>query len=75
MLLEVSGLDVRYGRTHAVKRADLTVDAGEIVTVLGANGAGKTSLLRPPEGRTAGASSSTVSTSPPRAAGLACARA
>jgi branched-chain amino acid transport system ATP-binding protein len=50
MLLEVSGLDVRYGRTHAVKRADLTVDAGEIVTVLGANGAGKTSLLRALQG-------------------------
>lgn len=46
MLLEVSGLDVRYGRTHAVKAMDLVVDQGEIVTVLGANGAGKSSLLK-----------------------------
>ena len=46
MLLEVSALDVRYGRNHAVKGIDLTVDEGEIVTVLGANGAGKSSLLK-----------------------------
>ncbi|WP_418896923.1 ABC transporter ATP-binding protein [Terripilifer ovatus] len=46
MLLEVTGLHVRYGRTHAVKAVDLHVAEGEIVTVLGANGAGKTSLLR-----------------------------
>jgi branched-chain amino acid transport system ATP-binding protein len=49
-LLEVSALDVRYGRTHAVKSVDLMVDEGEIVTVLGANGAGKTSLLRALQG-------------------------
>jgi len=46
VLLEVSNLDVRYGRTHAVKDVSLNVQEGEIVTVLGANGAGKTSLLR-----------------------------
>ncbi len=46
MLLEVTGLDVRYGRNHAVKGIDLAVEAGEIVTVLGANGAGKSSLLK-----------------------------
>jgi branched-chain amino acid transport system ATP-binding protein len=50
MLLEVSGLDVRYGRTHAVKSMDLTLEQGEIVTVLGANGAGKSSLLKALEG-------------------------
>ena len=50
MLLEVSNLDVRYGRTHAVKDVSLTVAEGEIVTVLGANGAGKTSLLRALQG-------------------------
>lgn len=50
MLLEVRGLDVRYGRTHAVKSLDLDVAEGEIVTVLGANGAGKTSLLRALQG-------------------------
>ena len=40
MLLDVKGLDVRYGRTHAVKNVNLSVAEGEIVTVLGANGAG-----------------------------------
>lgn len=46
MLLELEALDVRYGATHAVKGVSLTLDAGEIVTVLGANGAGKSSLLK-----------------------------
>lgn len=50
MLLEISGLDVRYGRNHAVKALDLKVDEGEIVTVLGANGAGKSSLLKAIQG-------------------------
>ncbi len=39
-LLEVDGLDVRYGRNHAVRSASLRLGVGEIVTVLGANGAG-----------------------------------
>ncbi len=52
MLLEVEALDVRYGRTHAVKALSLGVGADEIVTVLGANGAGKTSLLRALQGLT-----------------------
>lgn len=46
MLLDVQGLDVRYGRNHAVKTVDVSLDQGEIVTVLGANGAGKSSLLK-----------------------------
>jgi branched-chain amino acid transport system ATP-binding protein len=46
MLLDVQGLDVRYGRNHAVKSVDLHLDEREIVTVLGANGAGKSSLLK-----------------------------
>jgi len=50
MLLEASALDVSYGRTRAVKSVDIAVRAGEIVTVLGANGAGKTSLLRALQG-------------------------
>ena len=49
-MLEVQGLDVTYGRTRAVRSVDLTVAAGEVVTVLGANGAGKTSLLRALQG-------------------------
>lgn len=50
MLLEVRALDVTYGATRAVRGLDLTVEAGEIVTVLGANGAGKSSLLRAVQG-------------------------
>jgi branched-chain amino acid transport system ATP-binding protein len=50
MLLEVTNLDVRYGRNHAVKSLNLTVDQDELVAVLGANGAGKSSLLRALQG-------------------------
>jgi branched-chain amino acid transport system ATP-binding protein len=50
VLLEVESLDVRYGRTHAVRGVSLAVAADEIVTVLGSNGAGKTSLLRALQG-------------------------
>jgi len=50
MLLSVENLDVRYGRTHAVKGMNLSVNEGEIVTVLGANGAGKSSLLKALQG-------------------------
>lgn len=46
MLLEANGINVRYGRNHAVRDVDLSVDKGEIITVLGANGAGKSSLLK-----------------------------
>jgi branched-chain amino acid transport system ATP-binding protein len=52
MLLEVEGLDLRYGANHAVRGVSLTVAEGEIVTVLGANGAGKSSLLRAIAGAT-----------------------
>ena len=45
-LLAVDALEVHYGRTHAVRAMSLELAAGEIVTVLGANGAGKSSLLK-----------------------------
>jgi len=50
MFLEVQGIDVRYGRNHAVKAVDLSLDEREVVTVLGANGAGKSSLLKAIQG-------------------------
>ena len=50
MLLEVADLEVRYGRTRAVSELSMSVEEGEIVTVLGANGAGKSSLLRALQG-------------------------
>ena len=52
-LLAVEALEVRYGRTRAVQGVSITLDAGEIVTVLGANGAGKSSLLRAIQGTVA----------------------
>jgi len=52
VLLEVANLDVRYGRNHAVKGLNLTVGADELITVLGSNGAGKSSLLRAIQGLT-----------------------
>jgi branched-chain amino acid transport system ATP-binding protein len=45
-LLEVSGLDVHYGAIHALKGLSLRVDEGEIVTLVGSNGAGKSTTLR-----------------------------
>ena len=50
MLLEAHGLQVAYGPTQAVKDMSLSIAEGEIVTVLGANGAGKTSLLKALQG-------------------------
>jgi branched-chain amino acid transport system ATP-binding protein len=46
MLLEVKGLEVRYGGIRAVKGIDLQVDEGELVCLIGANGAGKTSTVK-----------------------------
>ena len=44
-LLEVQDLQTYYGNIHALKGVSLTVDQGEIVTLIGANGAGKTTTL------------------------------
>jgi len=45
-LLQVHGLEVRYGGIRAVKGIDLEVAKGELVCLIGANGAGKTSTLK-----------------------------
>jgi branched-chain amino acid transport system ATP-binding protein len=45
-ILEVTGLQVRYGGVVAVRGIDLSLDLGRIEVILGANGAGKTSSLR-----------------------------
>jgi branched-chain amino acid transport system ATP-binding protein len=46
VLLEVKGLEVHYGGIRAVKGIDLEVAKGELVCLIGANGAGKTSTLK-----------------------------
>ncbi|GAC1322171.1 MAG: ABC transporter ATP-binding protein [Mycobacteriales bacterium] len=46
MLLELDDVSVRYGAVQALRGISVTVDEGEIVTLLGANGAGKTTTLR-----------------------------
>ena len=45
-MLEIRGLSVAYGDAVALDGVDLEVRAGEIVALVGANGAGKTSLIR-----------------------------
>ena len=45
-LLELRNIETFYGPIMAIRGVSLTVDEGEIVTVLGANGAGKTTLLK-----------------------------
>jgi len=44
-VLEISSLDVSYGRVQVLFDVSITVPEGELVTVIGANGAGKTTLL------------------------------
>lgn len=45
-LLEVNDIHSYYGNIHALKGISLTVEEGEIVTLIGANGAGKSTMLR-----------------------------
>jgi branched-chain amino acid transport system ATP-binding protein len=45
-LLELRGIHVHYGAIHALKGATIRVDRGQIVTLVGANGAGKSTTLR-----------------------------
>jgi branched-chain amino acid transport system ATP-binding protein len=46
MLLEIDDINVHYGKVQALKGISVTVDEGEIVTLIGANGAGKTTTLK-----------------------------
>lgn len=45
-ILEIKGLVVSYGGIEAVKGIDLTVEQGKIVTLIGSNGAGKSTTLK-----------------------------
>ena len=46
VMLKVEKLNVNYGAIHAVRDVSLTINRGEIVTLIGANGAGKSSVIR-----------------------------
>lgn len=45
-MLTIQAVDVYYGAIHAIKGLTIKVQAGEIVTLIGANGAGKTTILQ-----------------------------
>ena len=45
-LLEINNFHYYYGNIHAIKGIDLHVDEGEIVTIIGANGAGKSTTMK-----------------------------
>jgi branched-chain amino acid transport system ATP-binding protein len=51
-LLEVSDIRARYGSIEALKGVSLTVEEGEVVTLIGSNGAGKSTTLRSISGLT-----------------------
>jgi branched-chain amino acid transport system ATP-binding protein len=46
MRLEIKDLRVHYGKIEAIKGVSVVVNQGEIVTLIGANGAGKTTMLK-----------------------------
>jgi branched-chain amino acid transport system ATP-binding protein len=46
MRLEIKDLHVHYGKIEAIKGVSVVVNEGEIVTLIGANGAGKTTMLK-----------------------------
>lgn len=45
-MLKIEKLNVNYGAIHAVRDVSITINKGEIVTLIGANGAGKSSVIR-----------------------------
>jgi branched-chain amino acid transport system ATP-binding protein len=45
-MLELAGIDVHYAKNHFLKNVTLAIDEGEVVSIVGANAAGKTTTLR-----------------------------
>ena len=63
-MLEIEKLNVRYGGIHAVRDVSLSIAKGEIVTLIGANGAGKSSTIRAIMGLVKASAEKMVYTSP-----------
>ncbi|MDR1965167.1 MAG: ABC transporter ATP-binding protein [Synergistaceae bacterium] len=61
-MLEIKNLNVWYGGIHAVKDTSISIKRGEIVTLIGANGAGKSSAIRSIAGLVKGAKGSVTYT-------------
>ena len=59
-LLQVNNINTYYGKIHALKGISITVDEGEIVTLIGGNGAGKTTTLNTISGITPAAKGSVI---------------
>lgn len=59
-MLECRNISVFYGQHHALDNASINIETGEIVTILGANGAGKSTFLRAVAGLTAKSSGGSV---------------
>ena len=74
ILVTASGLSVHYGRTLALDAASLTLRAGEVVTLMGRNGSGKSSLLWALSGRRPSTGTLTVAGADPRTLSHADAR-
>ncbi len=63
-MLKIEKLNVHYGAIHAVRDVSLSIGRGEIVTLIGANGAGKSSIIRSIMGLTRATADEMVYTSP-----------
>jgi len=63
-MLEVKNLNVWYGGIHAIKGINMTIEKGQIVTLIGANGAGKSSTIRSIAGLVKGWKGDIVYTTP-----------
>src|SRR5579871_5558979 len=59
-ILEVEDIHAHYGAIEALKGVSLTVDEGEVVTLIGSNGAGKSTTLRAITGLTPASSGSVI---------------